>query len=214
MSELLREGTGPHNYMIGNTGLDALRLVSEKVGPEVLPQEVKSFIEGRPYILITSHRRENFGDGMRQIADALKVLACEMPEVRFVFPVHMNPNVREVMMKELSSLTNLLLTEPVDYLGFVALMKNAKVIVTDSGGIQEEAPSLKVPVVVMRESTERPEGVEKGFSVLVGTDPKKIFKAVTELYHTGLTGVGSNPYGDGFSSSRAWNILEKIGVSL
>lgn len=208
---LLKEGTGPHNHMIGNTGLDALRLVSEKVSDEVLPFEIKDFIQNKPYILITSHRRENFGQGMMQIADALKVLAVEMPEVRFVFPVHMNPNVREVMMNELKGISNLLLTEPVGYLPFVALMKHAKVILTDSGGIQEEAPTLRVPVVVMRESTERPEGVEKGFSTLVGTDSRKIYQGVISAYQNGCKGIGPNPYGDGFSSVKAWNILEQIG---
>lgn len=211
--ELVREGAGPHRHMIGNTGLDALRMVSEKVTRSILPLQLQNFLADKPYILITSHRRESFGEGMRQIASALKTLALEMPDVQFVFPVHANPNVREVMMKELKDLPNLLLTDPMDYLSFIALMKDARVIVTDSGGVQEEAPSLRVPVVVMRENTERPEGVEQGFSVLAGTDPQKIYKSVISLYRDGLKAQGSNPYGDGFSSRRAWDILEQTGVN-
>lgn len=210
--ELIREGAGPHRHMIGNTGLDALRMVSQKVTRDYLPPHIKNFLGDKPYILITSHRRESFGEGMRQIASALKTLAYEMPQVQFIFPVHANPNVSEVMMKELAGLDNLLLTRPVDYLSFIALMKDARVIVTDSGGIQEEAPSLGVPVVVMRETTERTEGVEKGFSVLAGTDPQKIYQSVISLYQEGLQVQGTNPYGDGFSSKRAWDILEQIGV--
>ncbi|HLT22502.1 MAG TPA: UDP-N-acetylglucosamine 2-epimerase (non-hydrolyzing) [Bacteriovoracaceae bacterium] len=210
--ELIKEGAGPHRYMIGNTGLDSLRMVSEKVTTNNLPLKIKNFIDDKPYILITSHRRESFGTGMMQIAGALKTLAQEMPETKFIFPVHANPNVREVMTKELADLSNLLLIDPMDYLSFVALMKHAKVIVTDSGGIQEEAPTLEVPVVVMRETTERMEGIDKGFSILAGTDPRKIYHSVKSFYQSGLQAQGPNPYGDGFSSKRAWDILEQIGV--
>lgn len=210
--ELIKEGAGPFRHMIGNTGLDALRMVSERVSSKILPLSIQNFIGEKPYILITSHRRESFGEGMRQIAGALKTLAKEMPDTQFIFPVHANPNVREVMNKELVGFKNLMLTGPLDYLSFVALMKHARVIVTDSGGIQEEAPSLNVPVVVMRETTERTEGVDKGFSVLVGTDPHKIYQAVISLYQNGLHVRGPNPYGDGYSSKRAWDILEQIGV--
>src|SRR5690606_4197208 len=180
--ELIKEGAGPHRYMIGNTCLDSLRMVSEKVTTNNLPLKIKNFIDDKPYILITSHRRESFGTGMMQIAGALKTLAQEMPETKFIFPVHANPNVREVMTKELADLSNLLLIDPMDYLSFVALMKHAKVIVTDSGGIQEEAPTLEVPVVVMRETTERMEGIDKGFSILAGTDPRKIYHSVKSFY--------------------------------
>ncbi|MGE3609128.1 MAG: non-hydrolyzing UDP-N-acetylglucosamine 2-epimerase [Bacteriovoracaceae bacterium] len=212
LKALHAEGIFKNTFMIGNTGLDALRIVSEQVNDQNLPQHIRSFISDKKVILITSHRRENFGEGMKQIASALKTLSLELPDIRFVFPVHLNPNVRQVMMEELKGLENLLLTDPVDYLPFVALMKRSSVIVTDSGGIQEEAPSLRVPVIVMRDSTERPEGVEKGFAKLVGTEPQKIYFAVREALQTGCQGQGPNPYGDGFSSQKAWDILTQKGV--
>jgi UDP-N-acetylglucosamine 2-epimerase (non-hydrolysing) len=212
MRSLTNEGILRNTFNIGNTGLDALRIVGESITEDNLPVEIKQFAGDQKVVLITSHRRENFGDGMKQIASALKILSTELPDVRFVFPVHLNPNVRTVMMEELKGLNNLLLTNPVDYLPFVALMKRASVILTDSGGIQEEAPTLRVPVVVMRESTERPEGVEKGFATLVGTEPQKIYFAVKAALQNGCMGQGNNPYGDGYSSQKAWNILTQSGV--
>lgn len=206
------EGLFRNVFMVGNTGLDALRIVGEKVTEENLSSEIRNFIGDKKVVLITSHRRENFGEGMKQIAASLKVLASELPDTRFIFPVHMNPNVRAVMMDELNGMDNLLLTDPVSYLPFVALMKRSSVILTDSGGIQEEAPTLRVPVVVMRESTERPEGVEKGFATLVGTDPQKIYQAVRTALVEGCKGIGPNPYGDGFSSNKSWDILTSNGV--
>ncbi len=212
VNSLNAEGLFRNVFQIGNTGLDALRIVGEKVSDENLPEEIKTFIQDKQYVLVTSHRRENFGQGMKDIASALTVLAKELPDVRFVFPVHLNPNVQSVMNEELKDLPNLLLTKPLDYLPFVAMMKKATVIITDSGGIQEEAPTFRVPVVVMRESTERPEGVELGFATLTGTEPGKIYGAVREALEKGCQGKGPNPYGDGYSSKLAWNILSKDGV--
>lgn len=214
MNSLAREGLSRNAFMIGNTGLDALRIVSEKVNHKNLSPEIESFVEEKKLVLITSHRRENFGEGMKSIASALKILAHELPDVRFIFPVHLNPNVRTVMLEELKDLPNLLLTNPIDYLSFIALMKRADVILTDSGGIQEEAPTLRKPVIVMRDSTERPEGVEKKFAELVGTDPKKIYFAVKEALKNGCLGIGENPYGNGHSSQLAWNIITQPGVIL
>lgn len=214
MKALSAEGILSNKFMIGNTGLDSLRIVSEKVSEKDLPTPIREFIGNKRLVLVTCHRRENFGEGMKQIASALKELTSEHSDVRFIFPVHLNPNVRSIMMEELKDLTNLLLTDPLDYLPFVALMKCASVILTDSGGIQEEAPTLRIPVVVMRESTERPEGVVKGFSILVGTNPLKITAAVTSALREGCLGIGENPYGDGFSSNKAWNILTQPGVIL
>lgn len=214
MRSLASEGILRNTFKIGNTGLDALRIVGEKISEENLPADLRDFAGDKKVVLITSHRRENFGEGMKQIASALKVLSMELPDVRFIFPVHLNPNVRTIMMEELKGLDNLKLTNPVDYLPFVALMKRASVILTDSGGIQEEAPTLKVPVVVMRESTERPEGVERGFATLVGTEPQKIYFAVKDALTNGFMGQGENPYGDGYSSQKAWNILIQSGVIL
>lgn len=212
VASLNAEGLFRHVHMIGNTGLDALRIVGEKVSDENLSGEIRTFIGDKKFILVTSHRRENFGQGMQDIAAALKVLAKELPDIRFIFPVHLNPNVQSVMNEELKDLPNLLLTRPLDYLPFVALMKKASVIITDSGGIQEEAPTFRVPVVVMRESTERPEGVELGFASLTGTDPAKIYVAVREALEKGCKATGPNPYGDGYSSKSAWNILSQDGV--
>lgn len=212
MKALSLEGICRNAFMVGNTGLDALRLVSENVTRKNMPEAISDFISNKKVVLVTSHRRENFGDGMRQISSALKILANRNPDVRFVFPVHLNPNVREVMLQELSGITNIMLTDPLDYLPFVSLMKIANVILTDSGGIQEEAPTLRVPVVVMRESTERPEGVDKGFSILVGTNPDRIVAAVSHALEHGCQGIGLNPYGDGFSSTKIWNIISQSGV--
>ncbi len=212
MRSLANEGIHRNAFLIGNTGLDALRIISQKVTNDNIPAEISSFMGDRRMVLITSHRRENFGEGVKQIAEALKALSHDLPDVRFVFPVHLNPNVRTIMMEELKGLDNLLLTSPIDYLPFVALMKRASVILTDSGGIQEEAPTLKIPVVVMRETTERPEGVEKGFASLVGTDPEKICFFVKYSLEHGCMGQGENPYGDGHSSLKAWNIITQSGV--
>lgn len=209
---LAKEGIVSHAHMIGNTGIDTLRLVSEKLSPEILPHELIEFIGDKKLILITGHRRENFGRGMKDIARAIKELASELPEVRFIYPVHLNPNVKDVMSEELSGIKNLLLWRPLEYLPFISLMKKASVILTDSGGIQEEAPTLRTPVVVMRESTERPEGVRQGFSILTGTSPEKIKAAVKASLDNGCRGTGPNPYGDGYSSQKAWKILTQKGV--
>ena len=210
INSLWREGIVKNTHVIGNTGIDALKIASEKVSDRNLPIDIIDFIDDKRLVLITGHRRENFGDGMKQISIALKALSKSLPSVRFIYPLHMNPNVRDVMKKELDSLPNLLLTEPLPYLPFIALMKRASVILTDSGGIQEEAPTLRVPVVVMRDTTERPEGVRCGFSTLVGTDPKRICDAVMHALEHGCEGRGENPYGDGRSSQKAWNILSEM----
>lgn len=211
---LAKEGITDHIYNIGNTGLDALRIVSNKVTLNDLPQDLRTFIGEKRFVLITSHRRENFGEGMKNIASAIKALSSKHKDVQFIFPVHLNPNVRSVMESELSGISNLLISSPLDYPAFVLLMKHASAILTDSGGVQEEAPSFKVPIVVMRESTERPEGVEKKFSTLVGTDSERIITAIDHALAFGSQGIGENPYGDGFSSKKAWDILTREGVIL
>jgi len=211
---LENEGVTENVYNIGNTGLDALRIVSDKFSLNDLPFDLKTFIGEKRFVLITSHRRENFGEGMKNIAHAIKTLASKHQDVQFIFPVHLNPNVKSVMETELSGITNLLMSTPLDYPTFVILMKHASAILTDSGGVQEEAPSFRVPIVVMRETTERPEGVEKKFSTLVGTDSEKIIAAMDHALEFGSQGVGSNPYGDGFSSKKAWDILTRRGVIL
>lgn len=193
-------------HVIGNTSIDALHSVSTR-NPS-LPFEVANFIGEHPMVLITGHRRENLGEGFQHICEAIQHMASTMPDVRFVYPVHMNPAVREVVMPMLGNIPNVLLTQPVDYLPFIALQARAAVILTDSGGVQEEAPSLKKPVLVMRESTERPEGVSAGFAKLVGTDIDAICLGVHTALQEGCQGRGPNPYGDGLASQRAWDILE------
>jgi UDP-N-acetylglucosamine 2-epimerase (non-hydrolysing) len=170
-----------------------------------LKQSFVNFID-KPYILITGHRRESFGDGFERICSAIATLAKSYTEYNFVYPVHLNPNVREPVNKYLSDLPNVFLIEPQDYLPFVYLMDNAHLILTDSGGIQEEAPSLGKPVLVMRDNTERPEAVKAGTVKLVGTSTEALINGVTELledpavYQT-MT-MAHNPYGDGKAASR------------
>jgi UDP-N-acetylglucosamine 2-epimerase (non-hydrolysing) len=204
---LIKEAINPElAHVIGNTGIDALEAV---VGNRpTMPADVAAFVADSPMVLITGHRRENFGQGFENICQAIKQMAQDMPEVRFVYPVHLNPAVQGVVNSMLSGLSNVMLTTPADYLPFVALQARADVILTDSGGIQEEAPTLRKPVLVMRESTERPEGVAAGFAKLVGTDIEAIRLGVHTALQEGCQGKGGNPYGDGKASARAWDIFE------
>ena len=170
---------------------------------------------GKKLVLITGHRRENFGDGFISMCKAIKALTEKYPEVDFVYPMHLNPNVRkpihEVFGDDLSTLDNMFFIEPLEYLSFVYLMEKATIVLTDSGGIQEEAPGLGKPVLVMRDTTERPEALEAGTVKLVGTDYDKIISEVsmllddTEYYEAMSKAV--NPYGDGLACER---IIEKL----
>jgi UDP-N-acetylglucosamine 2-epimerase (non-hydrolysing) len=204
----------------GNTVIDALMSVRERLSasPELFQAQAKQFPflrdEAR-LILITGHRRENFGDGFERICAALKILADRFPMADFVYPVHLNPNVQEPVHRMLGQLPNVHLVPPVDYLPFVFLMMRSYVILTDSGGIQEEAPSLGKPVLVMRDTTERPEAVAAGTVRLVGTDANLIVKEFTELFNDSVAykrmSVAHNPYGDGKAASRiVAAILEKM----
>jgi UDP-N-acetylglucosamine 2-epimerase (non-hydrolysing) len=160
----------------------------------------------RDYILVTGHRRENFGDGFLQICKAIRKLAEEHPEIDIVYPVHLNPNVQKPVYELLSGLSNVYLISPLDYLPFIYAMQNSKLLLTDSGGVQEEAPSLGKPVLVMRDTTERPEAVEAGTVKLVGTDYATIVSEVNalladkELYRQ--MSETHNPYGDGKACER------------
>jgi len=206
---LLREGYADGDiYVTGNTVIDALLEVAARMdydwsgGPLVaLPQD------GR-YVLITAHRRESFGDQFRQLCLAIRDLAQRFePEgVRFVYPVHLNPHVRAPVGDILSETPNVSLIEPLDYFSLVQLMKRSALILTDSGGIQEEGPSLGVPVLVMRETTERPEGIEAGVVRLVGTDRERIVHEASRLLtdpaaHAAMA-TRANPYGDGHAAQR------------
>jgi UDP-N-acetylglucosamine 2-epimerase (non-hydrolysing) len=207
---LLREGVAPDRiFVTGNTVIDALYLALERVKatpPAIpgLPPEMMT--NGHPLVLITGHRRESFGDGFRNICHAIAELAQRFPSAEFVYPVHLNPNVQEPVFSLLGNLPNIYLIDPLGYLPFVALMNRAKIILTDSGGVQEEAPSLGKPVLVMRDTTERPEAVAMGTVRLVGTDSNAIVSNVSTLmtdcasYEQMANAV--NPYGDGKACQR------------
>jgi len=202
-------------HVTGNTVIDALLMVRDKIDSDT---NLKNELESRlPYgierrmVLVTGHRRESFGGGFERICSALAELAKTYPDVDIVYPVHLNPNVQEPVNRILAGLGNVYLIPPQDYLPFVSLMSRAYIILTDSGGIQEEAPSLGKPVLVMRETTERPEAVEAGTVKLVGTEIVSIVDAVSTLLDSAdawkAMSRAHNPYGDGNSSTRIAEIL-------
>lgn len=201
-------------FITGNTVIDALLMavdiisttagVKEKMAKEL--QEKGYTVGDREYILVTGHRRENFGDGFLHICKAIKELAALHPEMDIVYPVHLNPNVQKPVYELLSGLSNVYLISPLDYLPFIYAMQHSTLLLTDSGGVQEEAPSLGKPVLVMRNTTERPEAVEAGTVKLVGTDAEAIVSNVTallqdkEMYKR--MSETHNPYGDGQACER------------
>ncbi len=204
--DLRSEALSGEIHIVGNTVIDALLDILSK--PVNLPVDIK----GKKMVLITGHRRENH-EHFRMIFKAFKKLAGEFTDFEFIYPVHLNPNVKEIAQKELEGIDNIQLIAPVGYAQIVALMSAASLIITDSGGIQEEAPSLKVPVLIMRESTERKESVEIGAAKLVGVDPENIYKEARYLLANPAERlkmqVDENPYGDGKTSARICDILSK-----
>ncbi len=213
---LLKEGVDPSTvYVTGNTVIDALFYVVD--GLRKSNPHFERLFDGIDFnkrmVLITGHRRENFGEGFINICEAIRELAQNKPDVEFVYPVHFNPNVRGPVNKILNGITNVHIIEPLDYEPFVYAMDRSHIILTDSGGVQEEAPSLGKPVLVMRDTTERPEALKAGTVRLVGTDRKKIVGGVTKL----LDDAGEyssmsrahNPYGDGKASQRIVRIFEE-----
>ena len=220
---LLREAVNEESIIVtGNSVIDALYWVVNKIKADnTLNAELKGVLAtagydterlsgGKKLVLITGHRRENFGDGFINMCTAIKDLSLKYPDVDFVYPMHLNPNVRkpihEVFGEDLSDLGNMFFIEPLEYLSFVYLMEKSTIVLTDSGGIQEEAPGLGKPVLVMRDTTERPEALDAGTVKLVGTDYNKIVTEVSalledaEYYDTMSKAV--NPYGDGLACSR------------
>lgn len=209
----------------GNTVIDALHNVVNKLDSDksletkilsALSKHFKNNIEDiiqQDYVLITGHRRENFGEGFLNICNAIKTLANKFTDVNFIYPVHLNPNVQKPVMEILSGQENVFLIPPQDYLPFVYLMKNSKLLLTDSGGIQEEAPGLGKPVLVMRNTTERPEAVESGTVKLVGTNADEIIKQVSvlltdkEAYNK--MAEANNPFGDGNASEKIITFLKE-----
>ena len=225
---LLQENVDDANITVtGNTVIDALYWVVDRIKndrsldaelEEVLRHagyDVNRLADDRPLVLITGHRRENFGDGFINMCTAIKQLTERYPNVDFVYPMHLNPNVRrpihEVFGDDLSNLGNMHFIEPLEYLSFVYLMEKSTIVLTDSGGIQEEAPGLGKPVLVMRDTTERPEALEAGTVKLVGTDREKIFNEVSTLLDDAAAyarmSQAVNPYGDGLACSR---IVERL----
>lgn len=215
---LLREGVAPDAITItGNTVIDALLMTERKLRDDASLRQAQEqrfdFLRpGARLVLITGHRRENFGGGFERICEAIARLARQHPEVDFLYPVHLNPQVREPVNRLLSGQTNIHLIEPQDYLPFVYLMGRSHLILTDSGGIQEEAPSLGKPVLVMRETTERPEAVQAGTVRLVGTDTQAICSGVNELLTDEALyqrmAMAHNPYGDGQACIRIIAFLQ------
>jgi len=223
---LLKEGVDKSSiFVTGNTVVDALQATVNKINSKInlktkIEREIfKSGFENfnSKFLLVTGHRRENFGQGFLNICNALKILAENNPDINIVFPVHLNPNVKKPVNKVLSKIENIKLVEPFPYEEFVYLMSKSYLILTDSGGIQEEAPSLGKPVLVMRDATERPEAVKAGTVKLVGSSQDNIVKEVQVLlddsneYHA--MSKACNPYGDGFSSKKIVKKLKELLIN-
>jgi|SRR5690625_440679 len=203
-------------FVTGNTVIDALFDCLEKVqqNPTNKILELTEKYADKSLILVTGHRRENFGKGFEKICAALKEIAKQKPEIQIVYPVHLNPKVQQPVKKILGGIKNIDLIDPLDYQDFVWLMNRSKIIITDSGGIQEEAPSLGKPVLVMRDVTERPEAVEAGTVILVGTDQNKIkketFRLIEDSNYYMKMSKSHNPYGDGFACKRIVDLMKKL----
>ena len=227
-ANLLREAVAEESITVtGNTVIDALYWVVNKIKEDkALNEELQQLLlqagydvnrlaDGKKLVLITGHRRENFGDGFINMCTAIRDLTRKYPDVDFVYPMHLNPNVRkpihEVFGEDLTGLGNMFFIEPLEYLSFVYLMEKSTIVLTDSGGIQEEAPGLGKPVLVMRDTTERPEALEAGTVKLVGTNYNKIVDEVSQLLdnreHYDTMSRAVNPYGDGLACGR---IVEKL----
>ncbi|CAB0151226.1 UDP-N-acetylglucosamine 2-epimerase [Pseudidiomarina piscicola] len=226
-NDLLAEGVkGASIVVTGNTVIDALKWVTEKISNSTELRESISTklsdaglsieLSGKRYVLITGHRRENFGQGFENICAALRSLAVEHPDVHFVYPVHLNPNVQKPVRSLLGDLTNVHLIEPLGYEPFVWLMQNCHLVLTDSGGVQEEAPGLGKPVLVMRDTTERPEAVDAGTVRLVGTSESTIVSSVSSLLNNAdeyaLMSRAHNPYGDGQACARICEFLQRSEI--
>jgi len=204
---LLKEGVPEENMLVtGNTVIDALLWVTSNKSRLTSSFREALGVEGDDYILVTMHRRENWGRPMQEVMKAIKDVLNEFPRMKVVFPVHLNPAVREVVYPELEEHDRVVLTDPLDYLPFVSLMEKSKLILTDSGGIQEEAPALGKPTLVLRRTTERPEAIEAGTAKLVGTSREAVFMETMRLLSDSREyermAKARNPFGDGTASKR------------
>jgi UDP-N-acetylglucosamine 2-epimerase (non-hydrolysing) len=219
-NNLLKENVNAANiYVTGNTVIDALHLGKKIIDKDKallnsFDQKFNFLKKGRKLILVTGHRRESFGSGFENICNSIRDIALNNNKIDVVYPVHLNPNVQEPVSRILSDINNVYLIEPLDYLPFIYLMNKCHIILTDSGGIQEEGPSFGKPVLVMRDITERPEAVEAGTVKIVGTNYQKITSIVQELLDDenkyNQMSFAHNPYGDGKSSKRICDILGKL----
>lgn len=215
---LLREGVSPDTiWVTGNTGIDALLMVAEMPYPVTDPLLQQAIASPLRMVLLTAHRRENWGEPLKRICTAVKMLVDRFDEIQVVFPMHRNPLVRQAATEILGNTPRVILTEPPDYAPFVKLMQSSYLVLTDSGGVQEEAPSLGKPVLVLRETTERAEGVEAGTARLVGTDVERIVAEASRVlsdetaYQQMARAV--NPYGDGKAAGRIRQVLlQHFGV--
>lgn len=209
-NNLLSEGKKPSNiYVTGNTGIDALKTTIKNN----YSHEQLTWAAGSKLIIVTAHRRENLGEPMQNMFNAIKRIVDEFSDVKVIFPIHMNPVIRECANKNFADTNRIRIIEPLDVLDFHNFLSQSYLILTDSGGIQEEAPSLGKPVLVMRETTERPEGIVAGTLKLVGSNAETIFNATKSLLENSVDyrrmSQAANPYGDGFASRRIVDILEK-----
>jgi UDP-N-acetylglucosamine 2-epimerase (non-hydrolysing) len=210
---LLREGVCSESIVVtGNTVIDALMMISQRVADRPLDAHISMAVQNRLLILVTVHRRESFGRPLENICKALARLACSYQDIiQIVYPVHLNPNVRKIVYETLSGIPNISLIEPVNYEELVSLMSRAYLVMTDSGGIQEEAPSLHKPVLVLRDTTERPEAIEAGAAKLVGTDADRIYSETRRLIEEpesySQMSQAINPYGDGRAGQRIVQFL-------
>tara|TARA_Y100000389_G_scaffold83167_1_gene79716 strand:+ start:10651 stop:11793 length:1143 start_codon:yes stop_codon:yes gene_type:complete len=221
---LLSEGINKSSIIVtGNTVIDALYWTLKRLDKKKDHQKnLKNFFDKHlsfywqkeNFVLVTAHRRENFGDGFLGICYAISALALKYPKLHFIYPVHLNPNVYKPAKEILGKINNIHLIKPLEYEPFVYLLKHSYLVLTDSGGIQEEAPSLGKPVLVMRETTERPEAVDAGTVEIVGTNQQKIIEGVSRLLnnkkHYQMMSTAHNPYGDGLACKRIVDVLRKI----
>ncbi len=216
-TNLIIENIPSENILItGNTVIDALLESVSRVNKYSSKniEKIKKTVTSKDVILVTGHRRENHGNGFLRICNALKKIALSKPEIVIVYPVHLNPNVQKPVLEILSGVKNINLIDPLSYPEFIWLMERSKVIITDSGGVQEEAPSLGKPVLVLRDTTERPEAVDAGTVILVGTNEKLIFEETINLlenknYYNKMSKL-HNPYGDGLASKKIVDFVKSI----
>ncbi len=210
-NNLISEGYKENIYVVGNSVIDALNIIKNKLNLN-LSKELSKVTEEKKYVLVTSHRRENHGQGIINLCSALKVLADKYKNIVFIFPVHYNPNIRDVVHKDLNSIPNIKLIEPVHYIDILSLINNSMFCLTDSGGIQEEAPSFGKYCLILRNYTERIEAIENDFSELIGTDTNTIIERVSNIINSKkyLNRINFNPFGDGNTASRILKILENV----